>query len=227
MQPYLLPYIGYFQLMKSVDAFVIYDNIQYTKKGWINRNRFLRDGEDVLFSIPLCRDSDYLDVRQRTIASDFDPRKLLNQFRAAYRRAPYFTAGIETLERVLENEQRNLFGFIFDSIRVVCDRLDIGTRIIVSSTLDVDHSLRGKDKVQAICRAMAADTYINPIGGQELYDRTEFSDQGICLQFLRSGNVEYAQLGAPFVPSLSIIDILMFNPSEKIQQFLAEYHELV
>ena len=53
MQPYFLPYIGYWQLLSAVDQFVVYDNIKYTKKGWINRNRFLRDGTDAVFTIPL------------------------------------------------------------------------------------------------------------------------------------------------------------------------------
>src|SRR5437868_13460953 len=91
MQPYFLPYIGYFQLIESVDLFVIYDNIKYTKKGWINRNRFLRNGADVVFTVPLRKDSDSLNVRERAVADDFDPRKLVNQVREAYRRAPHFT----------------------------------------------------------------------------------------------------------------------------------------
>src|SRR5262245_23898499 len=90
MQPYLLPYIGYFQLISAVDVFVVYDNIQYTKKGWINRNRLLRSGEPALFSLPLKSDSDVLDIRERELATDFDPGRLMRQFEGAYRRAPQF-----------------------------------------------------------------------------------------------------------------------------------------
>src|SRR3954469_19367039 len=88
MQPYFMPYIGYWQLLGAVDAFVLYDNIQYTKKGWINRNRFLQNGKDVLFTIPLKKDSEYLDVVERALAEDFDGKKLLNQLEASYRKAP-------------------------------------------------------------------------------------------------------------------------------------------
>src|SRR6476646_6270368 len=101
MQPYFLPYIGYFQLINACDVFIVYDNIKYTKKGWINRNRFLRNGADVLFSLPLRKDSDFLDVRERTIAPDFDPEKVLAALREAYRRAPHFGEAFAVVERVL------------------------------------------------------------------------------------------------------------------------------
>ena len=90
MQPYFLPYIGYFQLIAAVDQFIVYDNIKYTKKGWINRNRLLQNGTDTVFSIPLSKDSDALDIRERQIAADFRRDKLLKQIAEAYRKAPYF-----------------------------------------------------------------------------------------------------------------------------------------
>ena len=90
MQPYFLPYVGYFQLIAAVDLFIVYDNIKYTKKGWINRNRMLLNGTDTTFSLPLRKDSDYLNVVDRELSLDFDRHKLLNQLRGAYIRAPYF-----------------------------------------------------------------------------------------------------------------------------------------
>src|ERR1700680_880113 len=90
MQPYFFPYIGYFQLIDSVDLFIVYDNIKYTKKGWINRNRILLNGKDVTLSLPLKSDSDFLDIRDRELAADFNREKLVNQLSGAYRRAPYF-----------------------------------------------------------------------------------------------------------------------------------------
>src|SRR5258705_11030314 len=91
MQPYFFPYIGYFQLIAAVDLFIVYDNIKYTKKGWINRNRMLRNGKDVMFSVPLKNDSDYLDVCERELAADFNRDKLFNQLKGAYRGAPNFS----------------------------------------------------------------------------------------------------------------------------------------
>ncbi|AVC45854.1 wbqC-like family protein (plasmid) [Rhizobium leguminosarum bv. viciae] len=85
MQPYFFPYIGYFQLIHAVDKFVVYDNIKYTKKGWINRNRILRNGEDYTFSLPIKAASDSLDICDRTLSTEFDRNKLVNQIQGAYR----------------------------------------------------------------------------------------------------------------------------------------------
>jgi hypothetical protein len=123
MQPYFLPYVGYFQLIESVDLFIVYDNIKYTKKGWINRNRMLQNGHDVVFSLPLKRDSDSLDVRDREIAVDFRPDKLLNQIAGAYRRAPYFVQTFPLIEQIVRFEERNLFRYLHHSIVEICEHL--------------------------------------------------------------------------------------------------------
>lgn len=227
MQPYLLPYIGYFQLIGAADVFIVYDNIKYTKKGWINRNRFLRNGADVLFSVPLRKDSDFLDVREREIAPDFDPAKVLNPLREAYRRAPFFEPAYEVAERVFTNPERNLFAFLLASLEEACAYLGLHTRIVVSSTLDCDHALQGEERVLAICRAVGAGTYINPPGGMDLYSKASFDARGIALRFLRPRPFEYAQLGAPFVPWLSILDVMMFNSRERIGEVLATNYDLV
>ena len=226
MQPYLLPYIGYFQLINAADLFIVYDNIKYTKKGWINRNRFLQNGRDVLFSIPLRKDSDFLDVRDRSLAPDFKRDNLLNQFREAYHRAPYFESAFAVFEKVVTSQETNLFKFLLASIGEACRYLEIETRVAISSEIPIDHTLRGKERVMALCRAVGADTYINPIGGQELYSRPEFAAHGITLLFLRSRPWEYRQFGAPVVPSLSIIDVMMFNPKEAIRAALAGNYDL-
>src|SRR5205809_1520347 len=101
MQPYFLPYIGYWQLLAAVDRFVGYDNIQYAKKGWINRNRFLRNGADAFFTVPLKKGSDFLDIAERSIADDFDPATLLNPLAAAYRKAPCFAEVFPLIERIV------------------------------------------------------------------------------------------------------------------------------
>lgn len=227
MQPYFCPYIGYFQLIQSVDQFIVYDNIKYTKKGWINRNRMLLNGADVMFSLPLKKDSDSLDVVQREIAADFSPAKLLNQLRGAYARAPQFVPTFPLLERIILNEERNLFRYIHQSIVEVCRHLGIGTEIRVSSEVDADRTLKGAERVLAICHAVGASTYVNAIGGTELYSKDDFRARGVELRFLRSKALEYAQFGAPFVPWLSIIDVLMFNPLDAVRDQVANGYELV
>lgn len=227
MQPYFLPYIGYFQLINSVDVFVVYDNIKYTKKGWINRNRMLASGTDRVFSIPLKKDSDSLDIHERQLAIDFNRTKLLNQFKDAYRKAPEHEAVLNFLQDVLMFEDANLFGFLHASILKVCQYLGITTKIVASSALDIDHSLKSQSKVIALCQAVGATTYINPIGGVELYSPDTFSSSGIKLNFLRSKSWEYGQLDNPFVPWLSIIDVMMFNSIENVRKQLSSGYDLI
>lgn len=227
MQPYFLPYIGYFQLMASVDKFIVYDNIEYTKKGWINRNRYLRDGTDELFSIPLKKGSDHLHVRDRELAEDFKKDKLLHLLGLAYKRAPQFATVFPLAESIVRSEQKNLFDYILQSLLVTRDYLGIRSELIVSSTLDIDHGLRGKDKVLALCKCVGADTYINAIGGLALYDKDEFLAQGVALQFIKSAAIAYPQFDREFVPWLSILDVMMFNSREVISEWLASGYELI
>lgn len=227
MQPYFLPYIGYYQLIAAVDVFVVYDNIKYTKKGWINRNRMLLNGGDTMFSIPLKKDSDVLDVVQRELAVDFDRTKLLNQFKGAYSRAPYFEQTYPLLERIVRYEDSNLFRYLHHSLVGTCAHLGIGTEMRISSDVPVDHSLKGQGRVIALCQAIGADTYINAIGGTELYSREDFEMRGIELKFIKSNPFDYPQFGAPLVPWLSIIDVLMFNPLDTVQACIASNYELI
>lgn len=227
MQPYFLPYIGYFQLIANADAFVLYDNIKYTKKGWINRNRRLQNGTDAIFSLPLKKASDSLDVVERELSPEFDPGALLNQFRGSYARAPHFAEVFPLLERIVRHDETNLFRYIRYSLAEMCAHLGIGTEIIVSSGIDIDHGLKAQDKVIALCRALGADTYVNPGGGSDLYDRDTFAAHGIDLRFMRSLPFEYRQFDAPPVPSLSIVDVLMFNSREVVRERLATGYELL
>ena len=227
MQPYFLPYVGYFQLIAAVDVFILYDNIKYTKKGWINRNRMLLNGSDTMFSLPLKKDSDSLDVAQRELASDFDRKKLLNQFKGAYAHAPYFAKTWPLLESIVNCEDSNLFRYIYRSIIDICKHLDIKTKIYISSEISIDHKLKAQDKVLALCRAIGADTYINAIGGTELYNRNVFLKHDVELKFIRSKPFEYAQFREPFVPWLFIVDVMMFNPLDVVRACVATNYELI
>lgn len=226
MQPYFLPYISYFQMIAAVDTFIVYDNIQYTKKGWINRNRLLLNGRDVLFSLPLKSDSDYLDVCERELSADFKRDKLLNQIRGAYQRAPYFASTFSLIEEIVRYEDNNLFNFLYKSIAAICKCLGIETEIIVSSTIDIDHSLKNQDKVLALCEALGAKTYVNLIGGMELYSKETFLERGVDLKFIKSQLFEYTQFGAEFLPRLSILDVMMFNAPDTIQTCIKTNFEL-
>lgn len=227
MQPYFFPYIGYFQLINSVDLFIVYDNIKYTKKGWINRNRMLQNGKDVMFSLPLKSDSDYLDVCERELAADFDRDKLLRQFKGAYRSAPYFPQTLALIEHVVRYEEVNLFRFLRYSIAKICAHLGITTVIRTSSDIPIDRDLKNQDKVLALCGAVGATTYINSIGGMDLYSTEAFQKKNIDLKFIRSTSFEYQQFDNAFVPWLSIIDAMMFNSPEFIHETILNGYEFV
>lgn len=227
MQPYVFPYIGYFQLVAAVDAFIVYDNIKYTKKGWINRNRYLLNGEPATFSLPLRKDADELDIRDRQLAADFNRGKLAGQLREAYRKAPCFADTLPLVEDVVGYPEDNLFVFLHHGLAATCRHLGITTPIMVSSGIDVDHSLRSQDRVIALARAVGATEYINPIGGLELYSKEEFARHGLSLGFLRSRPIEYPQFGRDFVPWLSIVDVLMFNGAGTTREALLPQFDVV
>ena len=225
MQPYLFPYIGYWQLINIVDTFVIYDNIQFSKKGWFHRNNILLDGKKTLFSIPLKKDSDSLDVVDRFISDDADKEinKIIRQIEIAYKKAPYFKDVFPMIKEIFQNNERNLFKYIYNSVLEICNYLEIDTKIIISSTIDIDHSLKSQDKVIALNKVLNATKYINPIGGIELYDFEKFQNENIELAFLNSHVPEYNQFGKEFIPYLSIIDIMMFNSREEVKSMLIKY----
>jgi hypothetical protein len=224
MQPYFLPYIGYFQLIRAVDQFVIYDNIQYTKKGWINRNRILQNGKDEFITLPLKKDSDYLNVCQRELAEGFETEAAatLRKIGNLYRKAPQFDSVFPLLEQIYRYPGRNLFDFLHHSVQSVCHFLEITTPIMVSSAISIDHQLKSEDKVIALCKALNTRVYINPIGGVGLYS-PHFEANGLQLLFQKARMMEYAQFNHAFVPWLSILDVMMFNDLATIQNMLTQY----
>jgi len=226
MQPYFFPYIGYFQLLNSVDKFVIYDNIQYTKKGWINRNRILSQGMDALISIPIKNDSDFLDVVDRKLSSTWkqDRKKILNKIKNSYSKAPYYKTVLPIVEEIINFDSDNLFDFIHRSLCIINEYLEIKTEIIISSSVKIDHkNLKSKDKVIAICKELKSDVYINAIGGVDLYDKEDFKNNGIQLNFIKSNPIKYNQFENEFVPWLSIIDVMMFNSKDEISTYINDY----
>lgn len=228
MQPYFFPYIGYFQLINAVDEFVIYDNIQFTKKGWINRNRILVNGKVDYISLPIKKDSDYLNVNQRFLSDSWsvDRKKILNRVTESYRKAQKFDQIYPLFEKCLNTEEINLFDFIHYTLKETLSFMDISTKITISSSIDINQDLKSEQKVVAICKAQNATIYINPIGGVELYSKERFKSNEITLQFHKSNPINYNQLKNEFVPWLSILDILMFNSRESVKSFLNDYQLL-
>lgn len=224
-QAYFLPYQGYFQLINRVDAFVLYDSIQYCKKGWINRNRI---GNGEYLTLPLKKDSDYLNINQRYLTKEWGlaATKILNRVKEFYRKAPEFETVFPMLIDILMSpSDHNLFNIIHYSLKEVCKYLEIETPIILYSSLGLDDSLKGKLKVFEICAHMKADKYLNAIGGIVLYNKEEFREKGIELTFLKSLPFEYKRFSS-FVPWLSILDLMMFIPRQDLINYLTYCEEV-
>ncbi len=229
MQPYFFPYIGYFQLMNAVDEFVIYDNVEFTKKGWINRNRVLVNGKDSYITLPLKSDSDFLHIRNRCLSETWilERKKMLNRITESYRKAPNFETVFPIIEKIILFEEENLFKFIFNSINQIKDFLEIKTSIMISSEIPIDHSLKKEKRIFEIAKKRGSTIYINPIGGMQLYLKDVFRDEGLELYFLKTGNITYSQFNNDHVPYLSIIDVLMFNSKEQIKEYLNSDYTLL
>ena len=221
MQPYFMPYIGYWQLMAAVDTYVVYDDVNYIKGGWVARNNILLNGQNHMFTITLNGASPNKLFNEITIKDDF--KKFSRLIESAYRKAPYYAEVSALLNKIYNYGDKSLGAFMMNSFQVVLDYLEIDTKLILSSTIEKDNSLRGKDKVKHICHLLGADTYYNAIGGQELYDKNDFRVDGINLQFVQTNLTPYAQLGNEFVPGLSLIDVLMFNSPMETKKMLNAY----
>lgn len=224
MQPYFMPYIGYWQLMNAVDVYVIYDDVNFIKGGWINRNRIL-NGESVQYiNVQMKGASSFKHINQIEVKKDkIYIEKTKKTVWSAYHNAPCFTAVYSLVENILDCDEDNLAGYLEYSIRKVCAYLGIDTKLLVSSRIEKNNSLKGEEKVIDICKNLGADMYYNAIGGRQLYDFEHFRVHDMELFFLKPGDVTYMQRGKEFVPNLSIIDVMMYNSVEEISRMLADY----
>lgn len=221
MQPYFFPYLGYWQLLANVDKYVVYDDVTYIKGGWINRNNFLINGQKNLLTMQLEKASSYTLIKDIAIKDDFV--KFLKTIEMGYKKAPFFEDIFRLLKGICQCPDKKLGQFLFNSHIKICEYLGIDTELILSSSFEKHTELKGKDKVISICKQLGADEYINAIGGQELYDKKEFAENGIRLNFLQANLREYRQLKNEFVAGLSIIDIMMFNSKEEIKEMLNDF----
>ena len=221
-QPYFLPYISYWQLINASDVFYIGDNYAYIKRGWINRNRILYHGSPEYFGIEVSKASSFSLCNELQIA-EINKRKKMNMLYEAYHKAPYYEIGVRLAEEILDCREKTLSEFLLSSIRTICRYLDIDTPIRRMSELEGNEVFKREERIYDMCHRLSADTYLNPIGGRKLYDVKEFEKQGIKLRFINTGDVAYKQFGDVFVEKLSILDIIMFNPKDRIREMLERY----
>lgn len=248
MQPYFFPYIGYFQLIHSVDEFLFYDNLNYIKYGWINRNRFLvKNGVPTYFRAQVDNNNPFQKIRDVRLSADPRWRKtLLRSIDLNYRKwCPHFpevyslvsdivsfeTLSLSEFNRRGVTEISNFLGLetkiIFDDNRFgsLEARLDDETKDLAGGFPDIKLETPAKMVVRGIevCRKMGADVLVNPIGGRDLYKKRDFAENGIELFFLKTRGFTYSQTSSPFFPNLSIIDVLMCCGREKTAELIRQY----
>lgn len=221
MQPYLFPYIGYWQLINAVDTFVIYDDVNFIKQGYINRNSILSNGKSQIITLELIGASSNKIINEIEVGNNRE--KLLKTIKQNYTKAPCFDKVYPIIENIINQNEKNLAKFIGYSLERICEYLEVDTKFIYSSNIKKDNTLKAQDKVIDICKNLNAKKYINAIGGQELYSKEIFRKNDIELNFLKTELVEYKQFKNDFVPYLSIIDILMFNSKNEIKNMLDRY----
>jgi hypothetical protein len=225
MQPYFFPYIGYFQLIAAVDTFVFYDDVNFIKGGWINRNRIYVNGRVQYITVPCKQISSNKFIRDTAI--DYSSRRfqqVLSTIELAYKKAPYFDLVYPVVARPLQEEYSSIAELAAQSILTVCNFLGLDRRFETSSVSHPDTvGLSRSNRLIAIAQRAGAAEYINPIGGESLYNEEEFATQKLRLQFISPALPQYPQASSDFIPGLSVIDVLMNNSKEKTLAMLNQY----
>lgn len=225
MQPYAFPYLTYFQLIHSANLFVVFDDVAYIKRGWINRNRILTKQGEYVFTVPVSKASQNKNINQHELA-DFSGfrtkfKKILTE---NYRKAEYFEQGYELISQCLASNHDNLANFCEESLKIICKALCITTKMIRSSILDNDKNLKAEQKIIDLTNRLMGNTYVNLPGGRELYNQENFANAGIQLWFIKSGPIKtYPQIYPGFTPNLSIIDLLMCVDVSDIKTWIGQY----
>lgn len=224
MQPYLFPYIGYFQLIQAADRFIFYDDVDFITRGWINRNNILINGKANLFTVPLRKASQNKLINEIEVAMDDRQRKkFLKKIYHAYTNAPEFDAVYPLIERTFTSDHETIADLAIRSVEETAGYLGQSTEFYRSSERFDNRDLDAADRLIDITRKEGGDTYINPEGGRDLYDKPYFEKHGVELRFLKPACPPYQQFDHDFVPWLSIIDILMFNEPDAIAEMLTAY----
>lgn len=224
MQPYFMPYLGYWQLIGAVDRYVIYDDVNFISRGWIHRNRILIQGQPHYYNLPCRGLSQNRLIGELEVDTDRKRREeALKTLWLNYKKAPHFEETYALMERVFASCETGLALFLKESIQEVCAYLGIRTELLLSSEIEKAPGLRGEEKILEICKRVGADTYVNAIGGKALYHAARFEEEQIQLYFLNPELPSYRQFGSEFVPGLSILDVMMFNSVESISQMLKQY----
>jgi len=220
MQPYLFPYLGYFQLLYAADLFLIYDDVTFIKQGYINRNTIASASETHRFTIPVPGASSNRLISSLEFSGDVS--KFLKQISQSYAQAPYRTQGMSLIEEIMTTDKRAIADLCQFSYEVIFAYLGLDISLKKTSDLDYNRSGSAKERLIALCKKFKANRYINLPGGAKLYTKEVFAAQGIDLKFIRMNTVHYSQPQA-FIPNLSFIDVLMNCGPDEIVSLLGQY----
>lgn len=226
MQPYIFPYLGYFQLINSVDKFIFYDDVNFIKKGWINRNKILINGKESIITFPLIKASQNKLINEIDLfLNNKEKIKIITKLEMAYKKAPYFDSTINLVKEIINADLSNIAKYSANSITKISNFLEIDVSFDFSSTQSPESKGMNKaDRLIHICKKNNSCKYINSIGGQTLYSKDYFNVNGINLSFIENYIEPYSQFGGEFVPNLSIIDIIMFNDIKNIKKMINKYN---
>ena len=181
MQPYFFPYLGYWQLISQADIFVVFDDVNYIKKGFIDRNFIVRDNREVSLKLQIQKASQNKKINQLLIGRN--KAELAETVRHVYRKAPQFKSAYPFVEELILCEEENLALYLENTIRAICKLLQITAQIYRSSNFQL--SSLGKEKIIPLLIETGAETYINPIGGRAIYKESDFLKSGKSLQFFK------------------------------------------
>jgi len=232
MQPYLFPYIGYFQLINHVERWIAFDDVQYISKGWVNRNRIIHPDNEKQWqyiTVPAKKHSRSTKINEIEITDNVDWKsEIIGKLSIYKKKAPNYSITKEFVEECLSFDADNLSDFIINAIRQTCAYVDINTKIDVQSEMglviqDVAHPGQWALKISEQC---GASEYVNPYNGASIFAKQEFDARGIKLRFLKSRLSPYIQRQGFFTPGLSIIDVLMWNDHLAIKEMLNDDYDV-
>lgn len=217
MQPYLFPYVGYYQMAALVEEFVFLDDANFIVRGFINRNHLLLNGRAHRFTVPVADAS-----QNRSIKDHWYPdrgEQLLKLLRVAYRTAPHLRTALPLIESVFEEGGGNVALTNALSVQRVLEYAGLERRWLSSSNLLAQGQFKGRSWIIEICRRLQASRYLNLPGGRALYEPAVFDAEGIALQFVEPLFPAYDQ-ACPFVQGLSMIDALMWCAPAAVRTML-------
>ena len=192
MQPYLFPYLGYFQLINAVDKFVICDDVQYIKEGFINRNNVMINKQQHLFTFSVKKDKRIKLINERYYyeAINKEIKNFYNMITISYKKAKYFNKVFELIDEIFRFKDLNVAKFNFNALKVICSYIGIDTEFIIASDIPKNNMLRRQDMVLEINKILKSSIYINAIGGTALYSKDIFEKNNIKLYFIKTSNIE-------------------------------------